>query len=391
MKKRYMIPSEYPADDYAWGPYEALANWTSDPNYAYQMFARSNPQPIMSFVAWQQAVERAKQRRDRVSLAALRQMAQTPGMIGPRPSARQNPLAPNPFEGRAKLYRQIDNAGPYLPQIYPYGQGGRPATYAVGALSNPQPGGLHIVYDKKDAPKVRRMMRYFENEPEVQLSLRDAGPNEIVLNVRPTSPHDPRLMGRFLPPRIEERIRGVLRDLQLKPVGTYNVPQADPPSKSNPVVLKDYQMFDRKHVGFFRRVQELLKKVFPEQDLIVKPSGKHVKVGFKKLHAPSQRAFAQELAFHGIKPKRSSTRRNPRASADAIWVDPEYKNAKPIRSEEEYCAIRAKANCSKHPEVGYYTTYGTKKLKALENTDPLAKWELNYRTRRGGGRNGFKL
>jgi hypothetical protein len=46
--------------------------------------------------------------------------------------ARKNPkLGASPTIGHAQYYRQPTNAGPYTPQTFPYGYGGRPATYKV--------------------------------------------------------------------------------------------------------------------------------------------------------------------------------------------------------------------------------------------------------------------
>jgi hypothetical protein len=85
------------------------------------------------------------------------------------------------------------------------------------------------------------------------------------------------------------------------------------------------------------------------------------------------------------------SRKNPRAPKDALWVAEHYRNAPPIRSYEAYCEIRNAADCGKHPEVAYYLSYGTRELKEKESKDPMAKWELDYRTARGGGRNGFQI
>jgi hypothetical protein len=79
-----MIPLQYPLSDFDYAEDHDMANWTSYPEYSYSQFSRSNPG-----------------------------------------------LAPSPFIGTAKPYRQPENAGPYLPDMFPYGQGGRPATYAV--------------------------------------------------------------------------------------------------------------------------------------------------------------------------------------------------------------------------------------------------------------------
>lgn len=79
-----MIPLQYPLSDFDYAEDHDMANWTSYPEYSWSQYSRSNPG-----------------------------------------------LAPSPFIGTAKPYRQPTNAGPYLPDMFPYGQGGRPATYAV--------------------------------------------------------------------------------------------------------------------------------------------------------------------------------------------------------------------------------------------------------------------
>lgn len=113
---RTMIPLEYPIERYEYAAPRPYAHWTSYPTYSYEQFARANG-----------AAHRRKAKRNvrAENLAAE---------LERRPRARANPLSPSPFIGTAKPYLMPDNAGPYLPDMYPFGSGGRPATYAA---SNP--------------------------------------------------------------------------------------------------------------------------------------------------------------------------------------------------------------------------------------------------------------
>ena len=64
------------------------------------------------------------------------------GSKNSRQCAIGNPrLGPSPTIGHAQYYRQPTNAGPYTPQTFPYGYGGRPATYKV-AKKNASRGGI---------------------------------------------------------------------------------------------------------------------------------------------------------------------------------------------------------------------------------------------------------
>jgi len=64
------------------------ANWTSYPQYAYELYYRENPR-----------------------------------------------FAPDPYDSQVEPYSVTEHGGPYRPDMYPYGSGGRPATYARQNLS----------------------------------------------------------------------------------------------------------------------------------------------------------------------------------------------------------------------------------------------------------------
>lgn len=110
--KTFMIAPQFPGYLYdtaaAPGP---LAHWTSGPSYSYEQFARSNPRP-----------EREKR--------AARK--------GRKGRAKRN--------GAPEAYDVADNAGPFLPGMFPYGVGGRPSAYgpsgyeAAERRAKPNPG-----------------------------------------------------------------------------------------------------------------------------------------------------------------------------------------------------------------------------------------------------------
>lgn len=95
--KTYMIPLQFPAGlyDYAEPP-GPFAHWTSGPAYSYEEFARANPRPKR---------EKRAPRGDRKS------------------RAKRN------VGGRPQGYDVADNAGPFLPEMFPYGAEGRPTAY----------------------------------------------------------------------------------------------------------------------------------------------------------------------------------------------------------------------------------------------------------------------
>jgi hypothetical protein len=94
--KTYMIPLQFPAGLYdSAKPPGPFAQWTSDPTYSYEEFARSNPRP-----------ERA-QRKGRAKR--------------------------NGGGGMPHPYDVPENAGPFWPDAYPYGAKGRPMAYGPTA------------------------------------------------------------------------------------------------------------------------------------------------------------------------------------------------------------------------------------------------------------------
>lgn len=153
----YAIPGNFPASDYTWGPEPRLAHWTSYPQYSYDQFYRPNtprtPDPGASARGSREAgtgtsiavcngagcptcgahpgekCVTARGNPTRPHAARRRRARRNPRVVPIPPSAAG--AEPVPWE-------MAQNAGPYLPEMYPYGMRGRPKTYA---LNNPSYGG----------------------------------------------------------------------------------------------------------------------------------------------------------------------------------------------------------------------------------------------------------
>jgi hypothetical protein len=129
----YAIPlSTWPREYYEWGSAPRLANWTSDPVYSYEQFARDNAPTVVYewagppsiFVTtnhpnWQRSLQEAKRRH------------------GPPSRFYYVRSNPSDFDAKAVPWNTATNAGPFLPEMFPYGQGGRPAEYEF--KKNPRP------------------------------------------------------------------------------------------------------------------------------------------------------------------------------------------------------------------------------------------------------------
>jgi hypothetical protein len=156
------IPGDYPDSDYAVGPDPQLANWTSYPEYSYESFYRTNPaaqarRNFLGFGGKKAAPKQVEESPEITQLRASRKQLKAQ-LAGAEPrsdlwftllgdlntverrlerllsGARLNPSA----AASRPVYEQMpDNAGPYLPQMFPYGQGGRPASYEPKAKKNP--------------------------------------------------------------------------------------------------------------------------------------------------------------------------------------------------------------------------------------------------------------
>lgn len=168
------IPGNYPTSDYEYGPDPQVANWTSYPQYSYEQFYRTNPAPrarqnFFGFGGKKTASasvspEVADLQEDIKQIK--RQIAGAPrnsdlwfdlmgdlNVVERRlekllSGARLNPSA----AASRPVYEQMpDNAGPYLPQMFPYGQGGRPASYEAKAKKNsgriPLP--IHVMWEHR--------------------------------------------------------------------------------------------------------------------------------------------------------------------------------------------------------------------------------------------------
>lgn len=86
---------------------------------AKQRRAEKNPKPSIPYADWRAALLRAEARKDK-KLVRILQAAMDLGAVQ---QTRQAVAQQNPFDFTPK------NAGPYLPDMFPYGIGGRPQTY----------------------------------------------------------------------------------------------------------------------------------------------------------------------------------------------------------------------------------------------------------------------
>lgn len=116
--KRYNIPGSWPRDFYEYGAKPIDVHWTAYPNYAYAQFFRNNPDPSKA----------KKARRNSTMLAMPTSTPYT-----------EFDVPPSSFPAQPVPWAVATNAGPFTPDMYPYGQGGRPVTYA---LANRSRGGL---------------------------------------------------------------------------------------------------------------------------------------------------------------------------------------------------------------------------------------------------------
>jgi hypothetical protein len=178
----------YPASDWQWAPAPTVAHWTSDPQYSYDQFNRpitsrvsfaddgvpdaviDRTGPELSLTTVQTKYPTTTTRVTEVPTVArggvteggsrsfATKVARKNGSYGScgtcgasgaqqcltnsgrptrphrkRGTARRNtsviPLSRAPAEETA--WPMAQNAGPYLPQMFPYGQGGRPSTYSL--------------------------------------------------------------------------------------------------------------------------------------------------------------------------------------------------------------------------------------------------------------------
>jgi hypothetical protein len=123
---RTKIPSDWPDSAWTFAPKGTYANWTSYPTYAYQQFYRMNPR-----------LEETDKRKRKKSKA--RRNSSTPPSQAPVRvivTASETDIPQSSFEAKRVPWKYATNAGPFLPAMFPYGQGGRPEVYA---LTNPAP------------------------------------------------------------------------------------------------------------------------------------------------------------------------------------------------------------------------------------------------------------
>lgn len=203
---RYSIPLQFPRQNYEYGAQPKLANWTSYPEYSYEQFARANrggvPVPARIASTPREAAYGAfvfpnkapgsgsypigDLYHARLALVYVlspsnkgkrRAVVQAVQAVHPQydwakwwdrkakgkkgvqswasyvKGARKNPSA----AGAVAVPQKVPhNAGPYLPDMYPYGQGGRPASYAV----------KNSAWNQSNAAEALRLMAKGEGAPQ---------------------------------------------------------------------------------------------------------------------------------------------------------------------------------------------------------------------------------
>lgn len=139
---RTEIQSDWPREMWQWGPKPTHAHWTSYPTYAYQQFYRMNPRPDEEFETeepYVQCVDCGETIRQRDAwetgqcLRCYNESIEEIPAPRRRHKARRNSEVDVPtssWEAKPVPWKYALNAGPFLPQMFPYGQGGRPYVYA---------------------------------------------------------------------------------------------------------------------------------------------------------------------------------------------------------------------------------------------------------------------
>lgn len=145
-----MIPSDWPPEMYQYAPKPILGHWTTNPEYVYEQFARDNGllddirsgKAIDSYIAGKKGgltaiISYYDGRIVKVHGVAAKSLAEhrrrtwyeQHGIKNPRRS-RRNPQPLRTKPQPVLVYVDVPtNAGPYLPEMFPYGVGGRPVEY----------------------------------------------------------------------------------------------------------------------------------------------------------------------------------------------------------------------------------------------------------------------
>lgn len=129
MAKRTKIQSDWPESAWTWAPKGTYANWTSYPTYAYQQFYRMNPDPE------RQALENRKKKRKKTKARRNTSVPPSQAPVKVIVAGSETDIPQSSFEAKRVPWKYATNAGPFLPQMFPYGQGGRPEVYA---FTNPR-------------------------------------------------------------------------------------------------------------------------------------------------------------------------------------------------------------------------------------------------------------
>lgn len=129
------IPGDYPDWPYTqFGPDPQVANWTSYPQYSYEEFYRTNPEHPEVIALLKQKSQLEDELEGVPQFTDLWfELQGMHNMVDRRIAILRSGVKLNPSAASARpVYTKMpDNAGPYTPQTFPYGQGGRPATYTT--------------------------------------------------------------------------------------------------------------------------------------------------------------------------------------------------------------------------------------------------------------------
>lgn len=152
----YAIPLSFPVENYQYAEAPRVAHWSSYPQYSYDQFYRPNT-PRTPYTGGSRGATAEAGTGTSVAIcngagcpscgASLGEPCHTAHGNPTRPHAarrrraRHNPspvpIPPSAATAEPKDWPMAQNAGPFLPEMYPYGTGGKPETYSGLALDNP--------------------------------------------------------------------------------------------------------------------------------------------------------------------------------------------------------------------------------------------------------------
>lgn len=152
------IPGDYPDWTYRTGPDPVLANWTSYPQYSYESFYRTNPEhpEVPALLQRMAQIEAELQGVPQYSDAWFELQGEH-NMLDRRVRLLRSGVKLNPSAAAAHPvpWKMPQNAGPYEPVMFPYGQGGRPAVYSTAPAKAKKNSGVEVLSRADGRIKVR--------------------------------------------------------------------------------------------------------------------------------------------------------------------------------------------------------------------------------------------